>query len=249
MLRYNHSRPAGGADCVTSVVKESTRERRSPMRIHRRPLSWAILVTVLLLFDGVLLWRQGRYREETARLRAGMTDLERKRADAILAADEERARLMVELLRQQARGDDALHLAVNTDSGYLALDRGGARLRRIAVEVGPERRVGVPPDTLRVVVPRGVRTIERIVGPGDAVDLPAWVWQDRGLPVPEIRRDTGWVGPLALITTGGTLLYTLPAQGPLADSSYVVPGAIRMTLRDLRAIRENLGRGTRVYFF
>lgn len=219
------------------------------MRIHRRPLSWGLLLLVLLSVDGVLLWRQGRYREEASRLRAGMTHLERQRADAILAADEERARLMVELLRQQARGDDVLHLAVNTDSGYLALDRGSARLRRIPVEVGVERRVGVPPDTLRIVVPRGVRTIERIVHAGDLIDLPAWLWEDRGLPIPATRSDTGWVGPLALVTTGGTLLYTQPAHGPLADSTYVMPGGIRMALPDLRAIRENLGRGTRVYFF
>lgn len=219
------------------------------MRVHRRPISWAVLLTVLLLFDSVLLWRQGRYREESARLRAGMTVLERKRADAILAADEERARLMVELLRQQARGDATLHLAVNTDSAYLALDRGGARLRRIPVEVGPERRVGVPPDTLRVVVPRGMRTIERLIAPGDSIELPAWIWADRGLPVPAVRTDTGWVGPLALVTTGGTLLYTHPSHGPLGDSTYVVPGAIRLSLGDLRAIRANLARGTRVYFF
>ena len=250
MLRYGRRvSPAGGAVWEASVVVESTREWRSPMRIHRRPLSWAILLGLLLLFDGVLLWRQERYRDETMRLRAGMTELERQRADAILAADAERARLMLELLRRQGQGDAALHLAVNTDSGYLALDRGQARLRQIPIEVGPERRVGTPPDTLRVVVPRGVRTIERLIAPGDTVNLPAWVWADRGLPVPRVRSDTGWVGSLAIMTTGGTLLYTLPSHGPLADSMYVAPGTIRMSLRELRAIRENLRRGTRVYFY
>jgi hypothetical protein len=51
------------------------------------------------------------------------------------------------------------------------------------------------------------------------------------------------------VLSGGTLLYALPASGPLADSTYVMPGAIRLAVDDLRAIRENLSTGTRVYFF
>jgi hypothetical protein len=51
------------------------------------------------------------------------------------------------------------------------------------------------------------------------------------------------------VTTGGTLLYAVPGSGPLADSSYVMPGSVRLDAGDLRAIRENLTPGTRVYFY
>jgi hypothetical protein len=83
----------------------------------------------------------------------------------------------------------------------------------------------------------------------DRYELPAWVWVDRGLPVPAVRADTGWVGRGAIVTTGGTLIYSLPTAGPLADSSYVLPGSLRVPAGDLAAIRENLFSGMRVYFF
>lgn len=51
------------------------------------------------------------------------------------------------------------------------------------------------------------------------------------------------------MTSGGTLLYALPAEGPLSDSSYVMPGTIRLEAADLKAIRENITLGMRVYFF
>jgi hypothetical protein len=219
------------------------------MRVRRRTLVLTLLLVAFLLLDGLLLVRRGRYREETARLRAGMSELEQQRTDAILAADADKAALMLEIMRRQAQGDQTIHLAVNTDSGYVALDRGPARLRTMAARIGPEQRVGIPPDTVHVVVPRGVRSVERLLGAGDAFPLPPWLWADRGLPVPESRAEPGWTGPQAIVTTGGTLLYALPDAGPLADSTYVMPGAIRLNVGDLRAIRENLSAGTRVYFY
>ena len=39
-------------------------------------------------------------------------------------------------------------------------------------------------DSLRVAVPRGARTVERVLGAADAWEVPTWVWLDRGLPVP-----------------------------------------------------------------
>lgn len=219
------------------------------MRVRRRIVVLTLLLVALALVDGFLLLRRSRYREETSRLRAGMTALERQRADAIVAADADRATLLVELLRRQAEGDNALHLAVSSDSSYVALDRGTARLRTMAAEFGPERRVGTPPDTVHMVVPRGMRMVEQLLGPADRYELPAWLWEDRGLPVPATRADSGWTGPQAIVTTGGVLIYALPNQGPLADSSYVMPGAVRVSARDLAAIRENLTTGTKVYFF
>ena len=219
------------------------------MRVRRRTLLLSLLLVSFLLLDGFLLVRRARYREETARLRAGMSELEQKRTDAIVAADADKATLMLEIMRRQAQGDEAVHLAVNTDSSFVSLDRGGARLRLMPAQLGPERRVGAPPDTVRVVVPRGLRVIERLLGNDESWELPGWVWADRGLPTPAERRGAGWAGPQAIVTSGGTLLYALPESGPLADSTYVMPGAIRLAASDLRAIRENLTAGTRVYFY
>jgi len=219
------------------------------MRVRRRTLMLLLLLLAIGLFDGFLLLRRSRYREESARLRAGMSTLERTRADAIVSAQADRAELMLELMRRQAEGDDGLHLAISTDSSYLALDRGPARLRQMTVEIGPERRVGVAPDTMHVAIPRGVRAIQRLLTAADRYELPAWVWVDRGLPVPVVRADSGWLGRGAVVTTGGTLIYSLPAAGPLADSSYVMPGSIRVSAGDLAAIRANLSSGMRVYFF
>ncbi len=219
------------------------------MRVRRRTLLLVLLLLAIGLFDGFLVLRRSRYREETARLRAGMSILERTRADAIVSAQADRAALMFELMRRQAEGDDGLHLAISTDSSYLALDRGAARLRVITAEIGPARRVGLVPDTMRVAIPRGVRVIQRLLTAADRYELPAWVWVDRGLPVPAVRADSGWVGRGAIVTTGGTLIYSRPDSGPLADSSYVMPGSIRVPGGDLAAIRENLSAGMRVYFF
>jgi hypothetical protein len=219
------------------------------MRVRRRTLLLVLLLLAIGLFDGFLLLRRSRYREESVRLRAGMSTLERARADAIVAAQADRAELMLELMRRQAVGDDGLHLAISTDSSYLALDRGSARLRQFSVEIGPARRVGVAPDTVHVAIPRGVRAVQRLLAASDRYELPAWVWVDRGLPVPAVRADTGWVGRGAIVTTGGTLIYSLPTAGPLADSSYVLPGSLRVPAGDLASIRENLFSGMRVYFF
>ncbi|WP_396219201.1 hypothetical protein [Gemmatimonas sp.] len=219
------------------------------MRVRRRTLMLLLLLLAIGAFDGFLLLRRARYRDETTRLRAGMSTLERTRADAIVAAQADRAELMLELMRRQADGDDDLHLAISTDSSYLALDRGAARLRVITAEIGPARRVGVAPDTMHVAIPRGLRAVQRLLVASDRYELPAWVWVDRGLPVPTVRADSGWVGRGAIVTTGGTLIYSLPASGPLADSNYVMPGSIRVPAGDLAAIRENLSSGMRVYFF
>ena len=84
------------------------------MRVRRRTLLLALLLLAIGLFDGFLVQRRSRYREESTRLRAGMSNLERARADAIVSAQADRAELLLELLRRQAEGDDGLHLAIST---------------------------------------------------------------------------------------------------------------------------------------
>ena len=218
-------------------------------RIRRRTVAAFVLLFLVLAVDGFLVWRRARYRAETTRLRAGMTDLERQRADAIINAQQNESGLMLELMRRQAAGDDRLHLAVSTDSAFVALDRGAARLRVMPAAFGAEARVGTAADSSRVAVPRGTRTIERLLGANDAYPLPRWLWTHRGQPVPENRAVPGWVGANAIVMSGGTLIYSMPASGPLADSSYVMPGTVRVPSADLAAIRENLARGMTVYFY
>jgi hypothetical protein len=219
------------------------------MRMKKRTVAAIVLLLMVVAVDGVLVWRRGRYRAETERLRAGMTEMERKQADAILAAQRDQSGLMLQLMRRQAAGDDRLHLAVSIDSAYLALDRGAARLRVMPARFGAESAAGTSPDSLPVALPRGTRTIELLLGAGDSYPLPRRVWTDRGLPVPEERTAPGWVGTNAIVTTGNTLIYAMPANGPLADSAYVMPGAVRVPAADLAAIRENLTRGMTVYFY
>jgi hypothetical protein len=220
--------------------------------MRRRALILLLACLALIGADLALLWRRARDRNELERLRQGMTALERQRADAVVAADAERSRLLMALLRQQlwqqALGDGGLHLVVSVDSSYAALDRGRARLRQFPVEIGPDRRVGVAPDTVRVVAPRGMRRVERVLSGTVRWEPPAWLWADRGL-APPAETAPGWAGPIAVVTTGGVLLYTLPAIGPLADHGYLLPGAIRIAAADMRALRESLKPGMAVYFY
>jgi hypothetical protein len=59
----------------------------------------------------------------------------------------------------------------------------------------------------------------------------------------------GALGPVAIVLEGGTVIYSMPTTGPLNDSTYVMPGAVRAKAEDLRAVIPNLARGTKVYFF
>ena len=79
--------------------------------------------------------------------------------------------------------------------------------------------------------------------------VPEWVYVERGIPVDSNRSVTGGLGPVAVLLEGGTIVYSLPSAGPLNDSSYVLPGAIRARADDLRAILPNLTAGMRVYLY
>ncbi len=220
------------------------------LRRHAR-FAWALagIVLAALVFDGLVLQRRARYLAETARLRAGMSDFERVRTDAILGSGEKRFEMMMELLRRQAKGDREMHLAISVDSSRMYLERDGALLRSIPVEVGPERRIGIAPDTVRLAVPRGTRSVQAILGAKDAWEIPTWVYADRGLSAPEHSQLAGALGPRAIVLDGGTVIYSLPTAGPLNDSSYVLPGSIRASAADLEAIAPNLSTGMAVYFY
>ena len=233
------------------ATRERRRARWGEFRRSHPGLVATMLVAVLALLamDAWIVAKRTRYRDEIRRLRASMTALERTRADQIVAQEENKLRVALALIRRQARREGGLHLAVSIDSSAMYLEREGALLREMPVQVGPERRVGIPPDTVRLVPPRGVRTIARVLGAQDAWEVPEWVFVDRGITPPAERSVRGALGPAAILLEGGTIVYSMPSAGPLNDSAYVLPGAIRARTEDLQAVLPNLGAGTRVYFY
>jgi hypothetical protein len=209
----------------------------------------ALIAAGMVAFNGWLAVKAIAYARETARLRAGMTTVERQRADLALANDKNHLRVMLELIRRQAQGDKELHLSIAVDSDVMHLEREGNHLREMRVEVGPERWVGHAPDTVKMTAPRGARTVERLLDEKGAWEVPRWVYEDRKLPVPDIRTIPGALGPAAVVLSGGIVLYSLPTVGPLADSTYLLPGSVRVSASDLRAIVPDLRPGISVYFY
>lgn len=209
----------------------------------------AVALVLVLAMDGWLVYKRVRYQREIARLRAGMTAVERRRADMEIASGERRLQVMVELARRQALGDKELHLSVAVDSGRMHLEREGAKLRDMVVSVGPERWVGTAPDTVLMAAPRGTRTVEKVLDGAGGWEVPRWVYTDRGLEPPADRTLQGALGPAAVLLNGGTVIYTMPTVGPLNDSSYVMPGSLRVRTEDLQAVLPNLKPGMAVYFY
>lgn len=226
--------------------------RRSGWRDFRRSYPGFIFtmmlgVAALLAIDGWLIYKRYDYKREVERLRANMSEAERERTDLIVNAEKDKLRIAVELARRQAQLDKRIHLSIPVDSGRIYLEREGAILREMPAEVGPERTVGTAPDTIRMATPRGERTIVEILT-GGSWNVPAWVYADRKIPGSggPVR---GALGPIALLLDGGTVIYSMPSTGPLADSSYVLPGSVRASEADLKAIVENLSPGTKVFFY
>jgi hypothetical protein len=222
--------------------------RRSPK------LLWILLIVVLALggLDAWVLQRRAMYETEIHRLRGRMTDVERQRTDALLSSRNERGQMMMEIVRRRARWGKDIHLAVSVDSGRMYLERQGAVLRTMPVMLGAARRIGRRPDTVEVAVPRGMRTVQAVLGPSDAWEVPRWVYADRHLSAPASAQQRTFkqaLGPVAIVLDGGTVIYSLPTAGPLNDSSYTMPGSVRARAQDLDAIAENITKGTVVYFY
>jgi hypothetical protein len=244
-----------GPERRTAAWKDhEVRQRRRPRWAEFREAyprivtAMALGLVALLALDAWVLYERVSYRRETARLRRSMSDVEKKRADVILAATEGRTALQVELVRRRALGDPSLNIAVAVDEGKMYLQREGARLRDMRVQVGPEATVGDAPDALRLVAPRGQRTVLRAVDASYRWEPPAWVYAQRGIPsAPGAVQ--GALGPAAILLDGGTVIYSRPAAGPLADDAYVMPGAIRAEAADLDALMENVVPGMPVFFY
>ena len=223
---------------------------QSPWRAHRGIVAMLVVLTMgFLVADGVLLWRWRAMHTETAQLAHDAGKTGGATASAELAAQQARFKLTMDRIRADARADKELHLSVAVDSGIALLERDGIVLRTMAVTVGPESLVGTLPDTQRLAVPRGLRTVERVIPKGATWEVPAWVFPDRGLPEPEHRKLKNALGPGAAVLDGGTMFYAIPPDGPLADSLYVLPGAVRLDAADLKAVLPNLKRGIKVYLY
>ena len=119
-------------------------------------------LTMIIALDAYLIYKRNHYNEEVTRLRSQMTDTERAKTDAIVAAEENKARIALELAKRQAHLDKALHLAISLDSGKIYLEREGAVLREMAAQFGPEKGVTAGTDSIPVVVPRGEFSVARI---------------------------------------------------------------------------------------
>ena len=118
----------------------------------------------MLAIDGFLIMKRRSYEAEVARLRANMSEQERAKTDAIVAAENNKARIAIELARRQAKLEAKLHLSVSLDSGRIYLEREGAVLREMAAAFGPETKSG--PDSIPVVIPRGETSIARATADG-----------------------------------------------------------------------------------
>ena len=119
-----------------------------------------IALLAMIAIDGLLIMKRRAYTEEVARLRSSMSEQERAQTDAIVAAEQNKTRIAIELARRQAKLEKTLHLSVTLDSGKMYLEREGAVLREMAVAFGPEAKVG--PDSIPIVVPRGETSVAKI---------------------------------------------------------------------------------------
>lgn len=123
------------------------------------------MILALLLFmalDVYLVQKRRAYGAEVARLRGAMSDAERQRTDAIVEAEQDKARIALELAKRQAKMETSLHLAIAVDSGRVYLERDGRILREMAAQFGPERGTTPGSDSVPVVVPRGQQSIARV---------------------------------------------------------------------------------------
>lgn len=216
----------------------------------------AVAIVLVLLIIAGLLDRRQRYVHEIDRLRSAMTDVERERTDALLAEEAHRFEVSLALLRRQAKVDGKLHLAVDVGTRHLVLQREGAVLRSVLVEIGSDAPSAsadgdtgagdsiLPPGSIPLSAPRGTRTVERVIPAGQGYTLPSWAVAGRPDLPDGFQLDSG-----LLLLGGGLLVYASPASGPLAPPEPVLPGSVRVPAEDFEAMRENIVPGMTVYFY
>ena len=127
-----------------------------------RVLMWTF--TGALFAAAALAWRGAQYRNEIAALRAGMSGIDKVKADLALASDARRLQVMMALAVRQARTDGGLHISVSVDSGLLHLEQQGAILRTASVQVGADGWQAVDGDSIPLASPLGIRRVEEVRG-------------------------------------------------------------------------------------
>lgn len=208
-----------------------------------------LILGVLIAVDALLIERRRNYDEQINSFRGGMTDIQRQRGTTLADTRQEQQKLVLQIVRRQAEGATALHLSFDVVSGTVALMQAGAVLRSFKVAMGVERRLSPLRTGESTGIPRGADSVRQVLGAADAWPVPKWVYSDRRLPVPADSMVVGALGPVAIIFTSGTVIYSLPTGGPLRDTGYVLPGAARADETDLRAIAPDLAPGTPVYIY
>jgi len=164
----NEQDPLDGPGDRRDPVKEREGDRRrAGWRDFRRAypgfvFTLIIALIAILSLDGYLVYKRRLYSAEVSRLRGSMTAAERAKTDAIVAAEDNKARIALELAKRQAKMEKSLHLAVSVDSGRIYLEREGAVLREMAAMFGPEKGVTAGSDSVPVVIPRGEINVARV---------------------------------------------------------------------------------------
>ena len=199
-----------------------------------------LALATLLVLDAWLLYKRWSYQSEIRRLRAAMSSVEHARADSLLAATADRYELQIELMRRLAQDESQLNLAVVADEGKMYLQQGGAQLRSMRIQLGAEYLVGTAPGAVRVVPPRGKRTVLRVVDGSFAWPAPPWVYAQRGLARPSSGTAAGALGGVAILLQGGAIIYAMPPAGPLAGTDELRTGLPDRSV----AVRDPSGRGT-----
>ena len=169
-----------------------------------RLLLWTFVGAVAA--SAALAWRTAEYRREVRALRAGMSGVEKVKADLALASDAKRLQVMMALAVRQARNAGDLHVCIAVDSGVLHLEQRGAILRTARVEVGADGWLAAAGDSVPMASPRGLRRVL------------------------ELRGDS------VVVLTGGTTLYRGDTTAPVRAGSVRVGAAdLRSILPNLRA--------------
>lgn len=172
-----------------------------------RVLWWALVGA--LVAAAALAWRAAEYRKEIAALRAGMTEIEKVKADLAVASDAKRLQVMMALALRQARTNGDLHLSIAVDSGVLHLEQAGAILRSAVVQVGADGWQRAAGDSIPIASPRGVRRVEEVRG-DSVVVMTGGVQLYRGDASLPVRAGSVRIGAADLISIIPNLKAGLP---------------------------------------
>lgn len=156
-----------------------------------------------------LAWRSAEYRKETQALRAGMSGIEKVKADLALASDVRRLQVIMALAVRKARAEGSLHISISVDSGLLHLEQQGAVLRTAPVQVGASGWQAIAGDSIPIASPLGVRRVEEVRG-DTVVVLSGGAVLYRGGPATPVRAGSVRLGDADLRSILPNLRVGLP---------------------------------------